>query len=143
MNTDNTFYLISQIKELSTSLIEKELKKNNIEGISSSHGNIIHVLINKNEISMTDIANSIKRDRSTVTTLVKKLQKHGYVAMKKNEKDSRSTLVYLTEKGKELSPSFEKISNILFETSKIGIDEDEWQTFRKILLQLHDNLSSK
>lgn len=140
MKTDNTFYLISQIKELSTSLIEKELKRNNIEGISSSHGNIIYVLKTKDQISMSEIADSIKRDRSTVTSLIGKLEKYDYVSLRKSEQDSRSTIVSLTEKGKALVPSFELISNILFEISKQNIKESEWEIFRKVLLQLHENL---
>lgn len=142
MKTDNTFFLISKIKQLSVSLIEKELKRNDIKGISSSHGDIMHTLRVKKEVTMTDIANIIKRDRSTVTSLVSKLEKNGYVYQRKNELDSRSTLVGLTEKGKEICPDFDSISNTLFEVSKDGISEEDWEIFRSVLIKLYDNLAT-
>ncbi len=143
MKLDNTFYLISRIKEFSTSFIEKELRKNNINGIATSHGSIIYFLSTKNETSMSDIANEIKKEKSTVTTLVGKLEKLGYVSLKKSEEDSRSTLVSLTEKGKELVPIFSEISLHLFETSKSNISDNEWDIFKNVLIKLQSNLSKK
>lgn len=141
MKIDNTFYLISKIKQLSSSYIEKALKKHDVTGISSSHGDIIYVLKNKKEITMTEISEFIKRDRSTVTTLVSKLEKNGYVKTEKNQSDNRSVFVCLTEKGESLYPTFDIISNLLFEKAKNNIDEEEWKVFRKVLELLFENLN--
>ena len=59
---------------------------------------------------MSEIAKEIKKEKSTVTTLVGKLEKFGYISLKKSDEDSRSTIVSLTEKGNQLVPMFSEIS---------------------------------
>lgn len=143
MRPDNTFYLISRIKELSTSFIERELRANSIEGIASSHGSIIYFLNKNKEATMSEIAKEIKKEKSTVTTLVGKLEKFGYISLKKSDEDSRSTIVSLTEKGNQLVPTFSQISIDLFEVSKSNISDENWDIFKKVLENLYLNLSKK
>ena len=77
MRYDNTINLISRIREVSNIFIVSELEKMGMKGIAPSHGGIIAILIEHRELTMTEIAEKINKDRSTVTTLVKKLNKIG------------------------------------------------------------------
>lgn len=85
---------------------------------------------------MTD---KINRERSTVTTLVSKLEKFDYVQQRKNESDYRSSFLSLTEKGKGIITEFQSITKVLFEKAIDGISEEEWSFFRKVLEKLHKN----
>jgi DNA-binding MarR family transcriptional regulator len=50
------------------------------EEIAPSHGDLISVLMFRGEMTKTELANVINRDRSTVTVLIKKLEKLGIIA---------------------------------------------------------------
>ncbi|WP_432403300.1 MarR family winged helix-turn-helix transcriptional regulator [Wukongibacter sp. M2B1] len=139
MKTDKTIYLIGRIREKANEFILKELEMVGFKDIVPSHGDILITLFKYSECTMTDIANSIHRDRSTVTTLVSKLIKLGYVSSTKDPNDSRSVIIFLSEKGKALEPSFKEISQKLYETEYKGISEDERRVFQKMLEKIYNN----
>lgn len=72
-----------------------------------------------------ELTQKISRQQPTVTVLIDKLVKLGYVERKKEGEDSRITLIYLTDKGKALEPVFEEISNKLKEIIYGGLKDEE------------------
>ncbi|MTI71671.1 MAG: MarR family transcriptional regulator [Firmicutes bacterium] len=139
MNSDNTIHLIGRIKEEANKLIKKELKELGIDNLAPSHGDILAVLFNYEELTKTEIAEKINRDRSTVTTLVNKLLKLRLVDSKENPEDRRSNKIYLTKKGKELKTGFTKISEKLYKIQYKDITEEEREVFRRVLKKMHKN----
>ncbi len=139
MKIDNTFFLIGRIKEHYTAFLEKELKNRGLNRLVTSHADIIVALRKSGELTLSEVADSINRDRSTVTSLVSKLESLGYVQQRKNEDDNRSSFLSLTEKGMDLIPEFQSISNILFKKAVKGISEEEWNDFRKVLEKMYVN----
>ncbi len=71
--------LVSKIHEKGNRFIIEELKNNGAEGLASSHGDILVCLYKNGKMTMKDIANSIHRTKPTVTVLVDKLEKLGYL----------------------------------------------------------------
>lgn len=139
MRTDNSIYLIGRIREKSHAFLLKELEQIGLKDIAPSHGDILATLLEHKELPMTEIANRIHRDRSTVTALVNKLMKLGYVSSRKDPEDNRTTFVFLTQKGKELENSFKEISEKLYEIEYQGVSEEEKVIFKKILERINDN----
>jgi DNA-binding MarR family transcriptional regulator len=99
METNHIISLISKIRTRANKIIIRELLDRNIKGLSPSHGDILFFLFGKESSSMTELAKKIDRDKSTVTALVKKLIALGYIETTPDTKDSRVTVVSLTEKG--------------------------------------------
>ncbi|PLY08068.1 MAG: MarR family transcriptional regulator [Arcobacter sp.] len=138
----NLVALISKISDLTNKLIISELEKNNIKDIVPSHGSIFVLLYKKEKVTMREIADFIRKTKPTVTTLVDKLVRLGFLQKEKSDIDSRVTFVQLTEKGKLLKPIFEEISkkmnNIVYKDINT---EDEIRT-QKILEKIINNLSN-
>ena len=67
--------LISRIHEKGNRFITEQLKKNGIDGLVPSHGDILAVLYKYQKSTMKDIADRIHRTKPTVTVLVDKLEK--------------------------------------------------------------------
>ena len=109
----NLLSLISKIHEKGNRFIIDELKKNGAEELVPSHGDILVCLYNQNKMTMKDIADKIHRTRPTVTVLVDKLEKLGYLKREISKEDSRYTSIVLTKKGQDFKPIFEKISKDL------------------------------
>lgn len=121
----NLLSLIAKIHEKGNRFIIDELKKNGATELAPSHGDILFCLYKNDKMTMKDIADSIHRTRPTVTVLVDKLEKLGYLKREVSKEDSRYTYISLTNKGKNFKTVFEKISNDLNKILYRNLSDDE------------------
>ena len=117
----------------------QELQSYGISGLAPSHGAILHHLFHNEVVAMKDLAKAVRRDKSTVTTLVGKLIACGYVEKVASSDDQRSSLVRLTQKGEALRPLFMEISEKLLNRIWQGIDAKEQQEVVRILKKIGAN----
>jgi len=133
---DRTVYLISRIREKANRLLIRELGNHNLMGIVPSHGDILVSLFLQPRITMKRLAEMIDRDKSTVTTLVNKLVRLGYVEKTADSTDNRVTLVSLTPKGRSLKPVFLDISLKLQESVYKNLTRREKGTLIDLLAKI-------
>jgi len=135
-------YLISRTKQKMTKFINHQLKSHSIEGLIPSHGNILTTLYESNdELSMKEIANTIGKDKSTVTGLINKLVSLGYIKKEKSVKDNRVILIKLTKSGLDLEEKFNYISSQVYETAYKNFSEEEKTIFLNLLKKLNQNFT--
>jgi DNA-binding MarR family transcriptional regulator len=139
MEKRDVISLISKIREKVNRLIVSEMSEHGVEDIATSHGDIIYSLFKKPRMTMAEIAEKIRRDKSTVTALVDKLVRLGYVAKERDTEDTRVVYVTLTEKGNELRPVFEEISSRILEVFYKDISENEKEELLRILNKIYNN----
>ena len=137
---ENTFYSsIARLYHKNRCFMDEQLRKRGITELGFSHIRIIIILHVFKVLSMKEVTEKISKDKSTVTILVNKLEKKGYLRKKVCEEDRRVTYLELEEKAKE-------ILNIIFEVSDIFqnrveniLDEGERKMFIKIMSKLIEN----
>lgn len=117
---------ISKVRNEASNYIECELKKRGIDGLVVSHGNILDILYDNNgKLTMKEISEGIDRSKSTVTKLVDRLLKAGYVTKESNLEDKRYSYIVLTEKGLNIKKDFKEISqNVIKEFFKDFTEEE-------------------
>ena len=125
--------LVSKIHEQGNRFIIEELKNNGAEGLVPSHGDILVCLYKNGKMTMKDIANCIHRTKPTVTVLVDKLEKLGYLKREASVEDNRSTNIVLTQKGEDFKVIFEKISNELNKMLYKNLSQEESELIEKLL----------
>ena len=125
--------LVSKIHEKGSRFIIEELKNNGAEGLVPSHGDILVCLYKNSKMTMKDIANCIHRTKPTVTVLVDKLEKLGYLKREASNEDNRSTNIVLTQKGEDFQTTFEKISKNLNEMLYKNLSPEESELMEKLL----------
>jgi len=86
-------------------------------------------------IEMSSLAKKLGLDNSTITRLIIRLEKKGFVNREKNKKDQRSFIVFLSKEGIVIQEKIDFEIEILGEKIKAKINEDE-------RLQLSQSLSS-
>ncbi|MZQ81434.1 MarR family transcriptional regulator [Paenibacillus sp. 5J-6] len=131
--------LISKIREKTNRYIISEMAKYGVDDIAISHGDIIFALFHSPRLTMADIAKRIDKDKSTVTALVDKLVRLGYVTKERDSVDSRVVYVALTPRGEELKPVFETISQQMLEVFYFDISDQEKEELLRILMKIHHN----
>lgn len=135
-------YFISRTKQKMTQFIQMQLKKQHLDELIPSHGNILTVLYeNGDKMPLNEIAKRIGRDKSTVTLLVNKLVGLGYVEKVRDLQDKRVTFVQLTEQGYDLKPQFDHISAKVYETAYRGFSQEEKAQFLSLLKRVNQNFS--
>lgn len=139
METKAIAAIISDTRASINRQLLQELKRFGVEGLAPSHGNILFHLFNNDQVTMTDLAKAVRRDKSTVTALVAKLVSSGYVQKTCCAHDQRTVYVSLSPKGEALKPVFEEISAGLIARIWQGIDESEQVEVVRILKKIRGN----
>lgn len=139
MKTRDVISLISRIRQKVNGLIITEISRQGIDGIVVSHGDILYALFQKERMTMAEIAAKIGKDKSTVTALVNKLVKLGYVARERAAEDTRVTYVTLTAQGHELEPVFEAVSKKVLEVFYTNVSEEEKEELLRLLSRIESN----
>ena len=132
----NMLTLISKIHEKGNRFIIEELKKNGAVGLVPSHGDILVCLYQNDKMTMKEIAEKIHRTRPTVTVLVDKLEKLGYLKREISQNDNRYTYITLTKKGQNFKPVFEKISEDLNNMLYKNLSENESDILENLLQKI-------
>lgn len=125
MKNQRLIALSSRLAEKANKFIIAELKKYELTDIAPSHGDILSLLFDGSSYEMGEIARKIHRTKPTVTVLVEKLEKSGYVQRVKSDVDARFTMISLTEKGLALRSIFEAISKDLNTLAYAGLRDEE------------------
>lgn len=137
-------YFISKTKKNMMTFLEKKLDEQELYDLIPSHGNILTALYeNDGSLTMKEIAERIGKDKSTVTPLVNKLLKLGYIEKQKCDEDKRITYIHLTEKGREIESKYKAISKDVYETAYKGFSEEEKETFLALLKKMNNNFSEQ
>ena len=134
--------MVSAVREKASRFIAEQLKRRGITDIATPYGGIFVHLFKNGELSMGDIARKIDRDKSTVTSLVKKLVVLGYVETSTSSSDSRVTTVRLTEKGGALENDFREISIMLQEMVYQDFSALEQDILVRLLMRVKGNFES-
>lgn len=140
MNSNDIVSLISKIRDKVNKHLIAEMESHGIEAIVTSHGDILYALNQKSRMTMAEIASVIRKDKSTVTSLVEKLVKLGYVSKERDTEDSRVIYVTLTKEGQELMPVFNQISRELMDVFYDGISKEEKEVLFSLLNRVYANL---
>jgi len=140
MNDKYIVYFISKTKKKMLNYIQKQLKEKDLNDLVPSYGNILTVLYdNDGKLNMKEIGQLIGKDKSTVTPLVNKLLRLGYIKKEKCKEDRRITYVKITEKGKEIENKFNDISKEVYSTAYKGFSVEEKEELLKLLKKLNNN----
>ena len=87
------------------------------------------------------IALRLHADRPTISGIVERLVKQGWVERVTNPEDRRSQLILLTDKAMELLPTMEAISNDTMEKAMHGLKEEEVEALKTYLTKIINNFS--
>lgn len=139
MKTTDIISLISKIRDSANRFIVNEMDSWGVKGLAPSHGDIIFALLKNEKMTMNELARKIGKDKSTITALVNKLINQGYVQKTRDTEDNRVVFVTLTEKGRELGPMFNKVSEDLLSTVYRNISQDEREELLKTLEKIKNN----
>lgn len=132
-------FLISKIHHLSGRVFAKKLKEYQVE-INPAQGRIMFVLWQKDSISISDLAKKTSLGKSTLTSMLDRLEGMGYVTRIRSEADRRSVLIKRTEKDQSWQKVYAQVSQDMGRVYYDGFSESEVDEFEQYLRRILDNL---
>ena len=135
-DTADVFELISKINKKYEKLQRKNIQELNL---TPTQHFILRELWISDERQFKELADSCDCTRSTITGVVDTMEEHSLVTREKNPNDRRSTLVKLTEKGKELKNATPPIESMVNGCCP-EINQEEIETLGKLLQKLLNSL---
>jgi DNA-binding MarR family transcriptional regulator len=134
-------FLISKIHRLSGRIFAKKLKEHQIE-INPAQGRIMFVLWREDGISINALAKRTSLGKSTLTSMLDRLEAAGYVRRVRSVQDRRSILIERTEKDHAWQEVYVQVSQEMSALYYAGFSEDEIGELEGYLRRILDNLTA-
>jgi len=130
---DRFIFLISKVCQKLIINLQKAFSESGVE-VTPIQVMLLFFLQKNNGSSLTQISQGLMLENPTVTGLIDRLEKLGYVKRSDHPNDRRVYLVHLTEKGKKVANKALPIIKKLNEEIKKGYSKGEMEGFQKVLV---------
>ena len=133
-------FLMAKIRQVAGRIFERMLNKYNIE-INSAQGRIMFALWQQENISIIELAKKTQLKKSTLTSMLGRLEGMGYIRRERSKKDRRNILIRRTNKDKNLEKKYVELSQELTNFFYKGFSESQIDRFEKDLELILNNLT--
>ncbi len=103
---------------------------------------VLKKLHEQDGLSQNELAFLVLRNKSSLTRLLSKMEKKGYITRKQSKEDKRINHVYLTNSGKNVFNSSKPVIKQLIGTMEQNISNSEKQQIISILKTIQSNFDS-
>ena len=131
--------LLSQTHQVCARVWNKILRDNNMADLEGARGRVIFSLWGKDGVPIKTLCEKTSLDKSTLTGIIDRLERDGYIERKQSETDKRSTLICLTGKEKEFANNIQKVSDQMNSVFYKGFSDEEITQFDCLLQRILDN----
>ena len=125
--------LLSQVHQICGRVWNKILRENNMADLEGARGRIIFALWGKDGVPIKTLCEKTSLDKSTLTGIIDRLERDGYIERKPSQTDKRSTLICLTGKEQEFAKHVQKVSNKMNKIFYKGFSDEEIIQFDSML----------
>jgi DNA-binding MarR family transcriptional regulator len=133
-------FLMAKIRQVAGRIFERMLNRYGIE-INSAQGRIMFALWQQDNISINELAKKTQLKKSTLTSMLDRLEGMGYLKRERSKKDRRIILIKRTNKDKNLEKKYVELSQehtIIFYK---GFTESQVDDFEMNLERILNNLT--
>lgn len=133
-------YEIAKIHQLTGRIFARKLKQNSIEEINPAQGRIMVVLWQQDGISIQELARITSLGKSTLTSMLDRLEEAGYIQRVPCAQDRRKILIYVTQRDQKVRDVYEQVVREVIDIYYKGFSQNEIETFEKSLSRVFKNL---
>ena len=131
--------LLSQVHQVCGRVWNKILRENNMADLEGARGRIIFALWGNDGVPIKTLCEKTSLDKSTLTGIIDRLERDGYIERKPSKTDKRSTLISLTGKEQEFAKNIQKVSNQMNEIFYKAFNDEEIIQFENMLARILEN----
>jgi len=136
-------FLIAKIHQLSGRIFSRLLKESKITEINPAQGRILFVLWRMDGIFIQELAKQTSLGKSTLTSMLDRLERTGFIKREHSKEDRRKILIFRTDKDKSFQDLYLKVSQKMTEIYYANFLEEEIAQFEKYLIRILANLKNE
>lgn len=133
-------FLINKVNFLSGRIFNKLMKEHKNLDINHAQGKILFVISRYKELSINDLCKELSLSKSTLTSMLDRLEDKGYILKRSSEKDKRITLISNTKKADESIDIFNDVITKMNAKFYDGFEEEDIKRFENYLEKIYFNL---
>ncbi|MEW6034463.1 MAG: MarR family transcriptional regulator [Chloroflexota bacterium] len=105
-------------------------------GLTPSQLFVFSALWMEDGINFSDLASRVSIDVSTLTGIIDRMEREGFVERKPDPRDRRSIRLFLTQNAKETGPAILMLADDLDAVLRRPFSQEEMETFERVLRAL-------
>ncbi|MEN6389280.1 MAG: MarR family transcriptional regulator [Syntrophomonas sp.] len=133
-------FLIARVHYLADRLFARKLKEYGIKDLNPAQGRIMFVLWRRNGIPIQELVRQTSLGKSTLTSMLDRLEAAGHLNRQVDPRDRRSLLVSAREMTIEEERLYEAVSREMAGEFYCGLSEAEIDQFERTLIHILNNL---
>ncbi|MFC1761335.1 MarR family winged helix-turn-helix transcriptional regulator [Planctomycetota bacterium] len=135
-------FLLAKIHQLGGRIFARLLKEYGIDDLNPAQGRIMFVLWRNDNIPINELARETKLGKSTLTSMLDRLEARGLIQRVPSKKDRRKILIQRTEADRSLETLYVKVSEEMARLWYQGFTQDQIKRHENDLQQILDNLTT-
>ena len=132
-------FLMAKIRQVGERLFERMLNDEGIE-INSAQGRVMFALWQKDGVPINELAQKTQLKKSTLTSMIDRLETMDYIKRQRSDKDRRIILIYRTEKDRNMENNYIEVSQKITKLYYKSFSEEEINLFENSLAKILKNL---
>ena len=137
---ENTCILLAKTEQAHLQRTKNRFSQEGVD-ITPAQWLVLSALYKQDGESLTQLAKRCYLDTSTLTGIIDRLEKGGYVSRESLEGDRRVYQIMLLPKAHKIKEKVAQITDGIFTEMTDGCTSEEIATFRKVLLHIFEKLT--
>jgi DNA-binding MarR family transcriptional regulator len=133
-------YLVGRTSKIIRKILNNELSRNGFN-LTGEQFDILVELWNRDGQNQQQLAEKLYKDKSTMTRLIKNVEKLNLISRVKNQKDERQRLVYLTGSGVKMVKKILILTRRVISKAQNEIPASHLKACKDVLKQINEILS--
>ncbi len=134
-------FLVAKLHQLGGRIFARLLKEHGVDQINPAQGRIMFVLWREDGIPIHELARRTKLGKSTLTSMLDRLERAGMLERAPDPKDRRKILIRRAMKDKALERLYVQVSEEMTRIWYRGFTNEQIQTLERDLQRILDNLT--
>ena len=134
---DTIDFLLAQVCHLHHSRIHQLLED---LGLYRGQPQVLRALWEQEGLAHSDLADRLHDSPATITKMLQRMEKAGFVLRRPDPNDQRISRVFLTESGRAIQAEVEDVFKTMEAEVFSGFNQEERVLLRRFLLQIRQNL---
>lgn len=134
-------YLIAKINQVNQKVFDNLLSQHSVEGVDADLANLIFILMLKNGQSAKELSKATGISKSTLSNMIDRLEKSGWIKRVPSKTDRRSVNLELTKSQKETLEKFGPVIGKLQQIFYNGFSAEEVNLTDQLLERVDKNFT--
>ena len=132
----NLVEALDRLKRKISELAGRVIVEEQLGDVSLHQLHILDVIHTLDHPTATQLADTFRVTRPTITAMIKRLEEHGFIERVRSAEDGRSYTIELTERGRSLSGVHSRIHQQVAKFLSAYLEPDEVEQFARLLRKL-------